>query len=129
KGVHDQDALAILEVLIQKHLDLKLLRYNAKIRAAAQFFWYQKTEEERFEKNRKIKSAGEIIQLFPGSDAFDFVLNRLINEISIFAQESNLFSADLAQDMAQYLMQELQHDDAFQISQASKNIQNEVEKY
>lgn len=129
KGVHDQDALSIFQVLASKHLDLQLLRYAPSIRSWAQYYWNHLSEEERKERNRKIKSAGEILSAFPDSQAFDFVLNELKIEMQEFAEKSKLFNAEDATIASTYLMEELQHDDAFQISQKAKNIQEDFLKF
>ena len=125
KGVHDLDALRILQTLVSKHHDLKLLRFEPKIRAFGQFFWNYLPEKKRNEKNRRIKNAGQIVSTFPDAQAFDFVLSGLTEEIAGFATNTGLFSSEDARETAHYLMLELQHDDAFQISRKAKDIQED----
>ncbi|MFE3513804.1 DNA repair ATPase [Streptomyces sp. NPDC059166] len=45
RGVHDEDALAVLTVLLRLHAEAGLLRYPSSVRAAAQFFWAHRTDE------------------------------------------------------------------------------------
>ncbi|MFG2925546.1 DNA repair ATPase [Streptomyces sp. NPDC048305] len=45
RGVHDEDALAVLTVLLRLHAGAGLLRYPSPVRAAAQFFWAHGTDE------------------------------------------------------------------------------------
>ncbi|GAA4450664.1 DNA repair ATPase [Phytohabitans houttuyneae] len=45
RGVHDQDAAAILEALLRLHAGAGLLRYPSSARAAAQLFWAYGTDE------------------------------------------------------------------------------------
>ena len=129
KGVHDVDAVAIIKVLTRKHLELKALRFAPDIRAFAQYFWRELPEEIQSDKNRKIKSSGDILRLFPESQAFDFVLNALRKEIQNFALETQLFNDEKSAKIADYLMEELQHDDSFQISLPAKETEESFRKY
>lgn len=45
RGVHDEDATAILRALLRLHADAGLLRHEPAVRAAAQLFWAYGTEE------------------------------------------------------------------------------------
>ncbi|UIZ13964.1 DNA repair ATPase [Streptomyces sp. R527F] len=47
RGVHDEDATAILAALLRLHADAGLLRHEPAVRAAAQLFWAYGTEEAR----------------------------------------------------------------------------------
>ncbi|WP_103515722.1 DNA repair ATPase [Streptomyces sp. SM10] len=45
RGVHDEDALAVLTVLLRLHAGAGLLRFPSAVRAAAQLFWAHGTDE------------------------------------------------------------------------------------
>ncbi|MEU9676368.1 DNA repair ATPase [Streptomyces parvus] len=47
RGVHDEDATAILAALLRLHAGAGLLRHESAVRAAAQLFWAYGTEEAR----------------------------------------------------------------------------------
>ncbi|PVC84077.1 DNA repair ATPase [Streptomyces sp. CS131] len=47
RGVHDEDATAILAALLRLHTGAGLLRHEPAVRAAAQLFWAYGTEEAR----------------------------------------------------------------------------------
>ncbi|MFB7555534.1 DNA repair ATPase [Streptomyces brevispora] len=47
RGVHDEDATAILTVLLRLHAGAGLLRCPPAVRAAAQLFWAHRTDEAR----------------------------------------------------------------------------------
>ncbi|MCQ1580956.1 DNA repair ATPase [Streptomyces parvus] len=47
RGVHDEDATAILAALLRLHAGAGLLRHEPAVRAAAQLFWAYGTEEAR----------------------------------------------------------------------------------
>ncbi|WP_424922074.1 DNA repair ATPase [Streptomyces sp. wa53] len=46
RGVHDEDALAVLTVLLRLLAGAGLLRFPSSVRAAAQLFWAHETDEE-----------------------------------------------------------------------------------
>ncbi|MFH9232135.1 DNA repair ATPase [Streptomyces globisporus] len=47
RGVHDEDATAILAALLRLHADAGLLRHASAVRAAAQLFWAYGSDEAR----------------------------------------------------------------------------------
>lgn len=47
RGVHDEDATAILAALLRLHAGAGLLRHEPAVRAAAQLFWAHSTDEAR----------------------------------------------------------------------------------
>jgi len=77
KGVHDSDAAKILRVLVQKHVDLGLLRFSPQIRSYAQFFWNSLASEEQNLLNQKLKASGEVLQYFPEETTSNFVVEAL----------------------------------------------------
>ncbi|GAK91424.1 hypothetical protein JCM19297_923 [Nonlabens ulvanivorans] len=81
KGVHDHDAAQILGVLLHKHHDLGLLTYDPNTRSQAQFFWNALDSKHRSNLNRILKSAGEVLSVFPDSKEYDFIVDELANEI------------------------------------------------
>ena len=116
KGVHDEDALAILNVLIDKHQTLGLLRFPTELRAHAQYFWHalDKTTQNRF--LRLIKNTGQVFKTFPTPQQNSFVQQELNDAIVKFTDEQKLFDPTESEDMAEYLVKELQSDDVFAIS-------------
>ncbi|GAK92219.1 hypothetical protein JCM19298_2707 [Nonlabens ulvanivorans] len=81
KGVHDHDAAQFLGVLLHKHHDLGLLTYDPNTRSQAQFFWNDFDTTRRTRTNRILKSAGEVLSVFPDSKEYDFIVDELANEI------------------------------------------------
>lgn len=124
KGVHDTDALLILKTFLEKHHTLGMLRFDSKTRAFAQFFWYNLDAEIRSNLNQKIKSAGEVLEIFPNSVQFEYILEALQSEIKSFSDEI-VFAKNAQIDekkMASYLFQELQKDDVFSTSFKAKQL-------
>lgn len=116
KGVHDIDASNILYTLVHKHHELDLLIYNPDIRAYAQFFWNGLTTEQQEHYNTTSKASGEVLQVFPNSEAYDFIVEDLATAIQGFSEVSELYAPELSRTIAQYLFQELQKHNTFIIS-------------
>ncbi|WP_432064658.1 DNA repair ATPase [Streptomyces sp. C10-9-1] len=74
RGVHDHDAVLVLQALLKLHDGAGLLRYPPRARAAAQLFWaYGADEERRSSWARRAVSlarARETFGLAPAVDAF-----------------------------------------------------------
>ncbi|MDP5077898.1 MAG: DNA repair ATPase, partial [Nonlabens sp.] len=148
KGVHDHDAAQILSVLLHKNHDLGLLTYAPAIRAQAQFYWNALDDAQRTHYNRILKSAGEVLSVFPDSKEYDFIVDELANEIfkrnvtlspskrSIDISESST-STDFDKlsltdgnelQIARYLFNELKDNDQFTVSSNAMNLKEAFEK-
>ncbi|CAM4086571.1 DNA repair ATPase [Flavobacterium antarcticum] len=130
KGVHDADALLILKTLLEKHNALDMLRFDSKSRAFAQFFWHHLEEGKREHLNQKIKSAGEVLDIFPNSTEFDYILVELEKEAISFLEKSEFtkkWKFD-AHKITKYLFQELVQDDTFVTSLKAKQLAEEFQK-
>lgn len=130
KGVHDSDALLILKTLLEKHTALGMLRFDSRTRAFAQFFWQNLEDEKRLNLNQKIKSAGEVLETFPNSSQFDYILLDLEKEFQIFAENISLIKeANIDQALiATYLFQELMTDNSFVVSLNAKQLAEDFQK-
>ena len=130
KGVHDSDALLILKTLLEKHNALGMLRFDSRTRAFAQFFWQNLEDEKRLNLNQKIKSAGEVLETFPNSSQFDYILLDLEKEFQIFAENISLIKeANIDQALiATYLFQELMTDNSFVVSLSAKQLAEGFQK-
>tara|TARA_R110000851_G_scaffold89581_5_gene195357 strand:+ start:54937 stop:59856 length:4920 start_codon:yes stop_codon:yes gene_type:complete len=113
KGVHDVDATKILHVLVVKHHELGLLGCRPETRAYAQYFWNSLPNETREDLDQTIKASGEVLQIFPDTQEYEFIIEKLSTHISAFSSETELFDAILSEDIAAYIFDELQSDSEF----------------
>lgn len=116
KGVHDVDASIILHTLIHKHHELGLLTYSPTVRAYAQYFWNSLSEEAQKNHNANIKASGEVLSIFPNSSSYHFIIANLSEDLERFSKRTNLFPIEKIENIANYLFEELQHNNSFQIS-------------
>ncbi|MFC5047321.1 DNA repair ATPase [Aquimarina hainanensis] len=125
KGVHDLDAAKILKVLITKDHDLGLLRYPATIRAFAQYYWNNLAEEAQTYWNHRIKSSGEVLRIFPDSEAYKTVIHSLTKDIkeslllTSLIDEMTIFEPEM---VASYIFDELKNNDFFCYSQTAHEL-------
>jgi len=125
KGVHDHDAAQILGVLLHKDHDLGLLTYAPNIRAQGQFFWNGLDEKRRKSLDRILKSAGEVLAVFPDSKEYDFIVDELADEI---LKRNPQFESLTAHNIASYLFNELKDNDQFITSTNAIKLKEAFEK-
>lgn len=107
KGVHDLDALTILETLADKSTSLGLLRYNGSTRALAQLFWKYLPSEQRDFIKKQWTSADLLKSYFEMAQVPNHLIKNLKKLIQDFAA---VFQTDMeydAQEVATYLIEEL----------------------
>ncbi|QYA25570.1 AAA family ATPase [Gramella sp. MT6] len=125
KGVHDLDAANILSVFNQKYKALDLLRFHPEIRACAQYFWNFTDAKDQKYLNETIKASGDVLQYFPNSREYEFLLKKLSTAIFDFGEQSGIYEAAFAEEAAKYLFEELQNDNDFQKSGIAIQIKEE----
>lgn len=126
KGVHDADALLILNALLNLTQAADLLRFPSTARAAAALYWINFLSEERKEVlNNQLKGAGLILQVFPDTHEFDSLIEDLQEELQAFIEESELFDLTIAEDAGTYLFHEISRGDRFVIDLETANLYKE----
>lgn len=126
KGVHDHDATQILNVLLHKHHDLGLLTYEPNTRAQAQFFWNGLETSHRNDMNRILKSAGEVLAIFPKSKEYDLIIDHIAMEIHHWQKDQNNITN--AHKAASYLFNELKDNDHFSLSANALQLKEAFDK-
>lgn len=121
KGVHDVDATKIVSVLVRKDQELGKLRFAPDTRAFAQYFWHGLPDDKKTYWNQTIKAAAAVIAVFPESQEYQEVIDRLAIDIQMNLKDSMCDHADMNR-IAHYLFIELQENDTFCISQIANEI-------
>ncbi|HFA50457.1 MAG TPA: AAA family ATPase [Bacteroidetes bacterium] len=118
KGIHDVDAANILAALVEVSGKIDLLCFPPDVRACGAVFWKKFiSEEAKPLLASQLKSAGHILQVFPASQEYGFLVEKLREEVAAFLEDSGLFPQVGAGQVARYLFQELTRGDTFIISQ------------
>ncbi len=124
KGVHDVDAVQVLKVLIEKHHDLGLLRFSAKIRALAICFWNNLQNGNKATWNANIKASGEVLKMYPKSMAYEQLIGKMLLEMKPVLEDMffgiEVFSEDEVALAAEYLFVELSVDNTFCVSSVAQ---------
>ncbi|MEO1257765.1 MAG: DNA repair ATPase [Bacteroidota bacterium] len=123
KGIHDVDATNILAALVEVSGKIDLLYFFPEVRACGAVFWKKFIDEKsKTRLHNQLQSAGVILQVFPDSHEYDFLVDELAEEVAAFLTESNLFHKVDPQQVASYLFQELTRGDQFIISQPAADL-------
>ncbi|WP_412971724.1 DNA repair ATPase [Glaciecola sp. MF2-115] len=129
KGIHDSDALQILQALLPIHAKADLLRYAPEARALAMLFWTHSTASENQKRiwQSHAKSAYLLSSSFHTIQGFVQLREQLKEEFSAFVTRYQLHFAPSVQiQSAEYLSLELaQSKLAFISSQSAVNIQKQ----
>lgn len=129
-GIHDEDANRLLGALLDLSKNIDLLYFSPNVRACANIFWkhfLDKKQKELFQ--QQLNSAGKILKVFPETKGFDYLIKELKTVIASFQQETNLFSEEDADKIAQYLFRELSRGDHFIISQEAAELRSAFQKF
>jgi len=128
KGVHDEDAYTLLDLLIKTETNLDLLKYKPSTRSNAQYFWQSLPLEEKTALNQQIKASGSVLEIFPESTEYQFVIDILITKIDETLQDWDLHKNE-SNTIAHYLFEELYHDDNFCISSKAIELREDFTTY
>ncbi|UII27217.1 DNA repair ATPase [Fulvivirga maritima] len=111
KGVHDNDAVRLLESLLMFYQSGGLLKYASETRAMAQFYWqYAVNEEYKQLLDTRIKGLGIIIDVFPNLEEFYQVIEEV--KLDIESKLADVFDLSHAAKAAEYLFFEIKdHND------------------
>lgn len=130
KGIHDTDASTILSALLGLYSTIDLLYFTPQVRACANLFWRKFIDIEQQQVfNTQLKSAGLILQVFPDSHEYDYLVENLEYSISKFLETTDLFPIGIARKAASYLFLELSRAEIFIISQEALDLQKQFLAY
>ncbi len=117
KGVHDVDALLVLQHLQQINNELGVLKYTPTERALAQLFWFFLDEEDKAFYEKQFSAVNLLKETFNSSKQFQYLNKRLSEKIEEFNQSFHGFDFVSAYRAAVYLKKENRK--AFSISKTA----------
>lgn len=132
KGIHDEDAAAILKQLLFLYGKIDLLRFSPNIRAAAKIIWNRLLNEDKKELFiKQFNAAKTIIKIFPETKEFDYLVDDLEKEISGICSSKSPLRGRLSEgrSVSSYLFQELTQNDSFIISKEAEELFTEFKNY
>ncbi|MCU4175159.1 DNA repair ATPase [Carboxylicivirga sp. N1Y90] len=130
KGVHDVDAALILRQMLNVYFNAGLLRFSADARAMAEYFWNAHCDEVlKSDLNNNLKGAGLILQVFPDTKQFNYLLDVLEKHLCEFNNEEQLFDAELIKDAASYLLYQIAKEDNFILSKEASVLFDGFQDY
>jgi len=117
KGVHDVDALVILQHLQQINNELGVLKYTPSERALAQLFWFFLDEEEKSFYEKQFSAVSLLKETFSNAEQFKYLNKRLSEKIDEFNISFDGFDLVSSYRTAVYLKKENRN--AFSISKTA----------
>jgi MoxR-like ATPase len=128
KGVHDHDALLILNELIRKEETIGLLKYSANERIGALLFWeYGIDPNEKSRIQNQLKAFGMLKSVFKDKSANEFLQEQLLEQITANAQNSPM-EADWERAVS-YIMEEISSSDKYIVSQPAKELADQFKSF
>ncbi len=121
KGVHNIDALQIVETIQRTETHLGLLRYSPEVRSNALRYWFNCSTDFQDEVLGKIQQAHQVQQLFgrPLTESHAYTL--LDQALTISAPN---IAHSILQEMADYLMEELKNPHQFIASSTATELKD-----
>ncbi len=117
KGLHDHDALLILQQCLHVLQNADLLTYRSDARTCAYYFWnYYAEKDTRQNIDFNLKGAGIILQAFPETTEFDEIKIKLRELIHLFLSSTKLFDINTTEEAANYLFDEVARGKKFILS-------------
>ncbi len=130
KGIHDEDAAAILRQLGAMHLALGLARYQPSTRACAMVYWSKFCPEETRQLwESKLKGLGARNRFFSARAINPVFIEQLKRLISAFCVETGLYPEALSGEAAEYLVHQVSQSDGFTISQEAAALMGAFQEH
>lgn len=128
KGIHDHDALLILNELIRMEETIGLLKFSSNERVAALLFWENCIEKEN--KARilsQLKAFGMLKSVFQDKSANEFLKHQLVElmteKLEMLAVETTVKRS------VQYLMEEISTNEKYVISAQAKELADQFKQF
>ncbi len=120
KGIHDEDALSILQALLEVSAGIDLLYFDPEVRACGRVFWKRfMVEAQQQALHQQLQSAGVLLQVFPDNHEYDFLMEELKVALDDFISSTQLFPNIDTRAVARYLFLELTRSDVFIASRSA----------
>ncbi|MCB0479326.1 MAG: DNA repair ATPase [Crocinitomicaceae bacterium] len=116
KGIHDADTLLILKAILHFEQSSDLLKYSSKVRACANLFWQLTPEEIKVRMDHQLKGAGLILQVFPDSSDFNYLLEEIRVVFGHLNESLHLLDEYQLNRACQYFFEEFAQNSDFIIS-------------
>lgn len=127
KGVHDEDAVLLLNELLPVHAEAGLLRFGPRTRAAAVLFWECWDSQSKESLGAMFASYGQGRKAFPGGEGPDRWWMQLKEAFQAWQKQGALFSAVSADHVADYLSEELAGAGEFVVSAEAARLARGLE--
>lgn len=131
KGIHDHDAVKILQKLGPAKGEAGLLRFAPQVRATALLFWCFQAPEYQQRLQVETASAGALQKLMRCGDLLIQVQHAVYDDMVVFSKQHRLDVEQwVLEQAADYLCASLaDHPDAFEVSTIGNNLKDRFTDY
>jgi len=130
KGIHDHDALLILESLMEIRANAGLLIYSPDARACAELCFNSfVNEEQKQEIHLQLQGSIAIMEVFPKTSQFSGIIAQIQNLIAQFIEKTDLFNPTISEEAAEYLFHALTSGNQFVISEKAAELYSKFNDY
>ncbi|MEM7081088.1 MAG: AAA family ATPase, partial [Pseudomonadota bacterium] len=131
RGVHDHDALRILQAVVPRMDELGLLTTAAPERALALLFWHDLNDDAVvLDWRTRAQTAAQLLSLFPGRAPFERLVGEMQRALTRYVESNDLSLEAEVDDAARYLVRELSQTDlVFSISQVAYDLLEALRNY
>lgn len=121
KGIHNYDALIIYNALKEMDEKLDLLRFPPNLRATAQLFWNELSEQQKVKLKALVISTGTILQSFPNSKRYQSIVDEISQTFQAWKSPLDLSSIN-SHNIALYLFETFSRYDKFILSDKADHL-------
>lgn len=130
KGIHDDDAVAILSELCRIQSALGLARYQPAARCCAMVYWLRFCEEQTRQLwTAKLKGLGVRNRFFAARDGNQVFIDPLKKLIGGFIEQTGLHESSVVDEAAAYLFHQVSQSDGFVISKEAEQLYEAFNEY
>lgn len=123
KGIHDLDGVKIFHALLTTHHALQLARFSPTARACAVVYWNRFCPAEtKTLWTAKLHGFAERNKLFPGDPTQQNYNAALQGLVRAFLEQTQLYTAGIANEAGEYLFNELITGEAVSVSQEADQL-------
>ncbi|MGL4401367.1 MAG: AAA family ATPase, partial [Luteolibacter sp.] len=127
KGVHDEDAVRLLEKLLPIHAAAGLLSFSPRVRAAAMLFWEDWSDPSKEVLAAQFGSYGKRRGLFAEGGDLDLLKNKVLTAFEAWLLENGSFaemriSESARRQVVAYLADELAAGHSFLVSSSAAEL-------
>jgi hypothetical protein len=130
KGVHDQDALLILESLLNLYTSIDLLIYSPDVRALARLYWNHLIDKKaKTQLTSRLKTLKDLAKITGKTPELDSYVPSIVAGMKVSFEMFEWLSLEPIEEAAEYLCREVIEGEGFVVSYEANEAIQGFERY